>query len=259
MLFVVLGVAAPAIAQPEPQRQRVDEQMQSRYDIGVMERVLEQAVQHGAQLVGRMMQSISPNLMLFTGTARARGFRLDGYGVFFDVEVPALRPSLAWSLNVMNQQDLGVTSSLRSLKQRVQTIADGRARTDLEQIIKQLEMHVAPASSVVAAQGPSEPGAEAEPEPAPRPAVVEDPNRTYTEEVKNALIGAMLNYSGPLSIGPEEWLTVAARDNEDRLSPSDMYDVSTITLRIRGADLAAFRAGRIDGEEARKRVEIREF
>ena len=54
---------------------------------------------------------------------------------------------------------------------------------------------------------------------------------------------------------------VAARDSEpgNRLVPGDAYDTTTWVLRVRGADLAAFRAGRLTLEEARKRVEVREF
>jgi hypothetical protein len=59
---------------------------------------------------------------------------------------------------------------------------------------------------------------------------------------------------------PTEWLTVAARDQDvSRLQPADPYDVSTILVRIKGADLAAFRAGQITREEARRRVELKEY
>jgi hypothetical protein len=72
----------------------------------------------------------------------------------------------------------------------------------------------------------------------------------------------MLDYSGPIGVGPDEWLTVAARDNEhrDRLMPGDAsYDLMTIVLRVKGSDLASFRADRLTRDEARKRVEVREF
>jgi hypothetical protein len=79
--------------------------------------------------------------------------------------------------------------------------------------------------------------------------------------VKSALIDAMVDNSGPLAIGPEEWLTVAARDNVqvDRFMPGDPSEVSTIVLQIRGSDLAAYRAGRLTLDEVRKRVIVREF
>ena len=43
---------------------------------------------------------------------------------------------------------------------------------------------------------------------------VDDPHTSYTEAVKNALIDAMLDYSLPMNLDAEEWLTVAARDSE---------------------------------------------
>ena len=75
--------------------------------------------------------------------------------------------------------------------------------------------------------------------------MLEDPSYLYTTQVKSALLDAMIEYSAPLSLSPAEWLTVAARDQDgSRLQPGDPYEVSTILLRVRGADLAAFRAGR---------------
>jgi hypothetical protein len=92
----VLGAAPPAFAQgpagpPDPALQR-------RFHLRVMEGVLVSAVRHGADLLGSELRPINPNLVLLAGTARARGFVLEGYGVFFDVEIPALRESVAWTL-----------------------------------------------------------------------------------------------------------------------------------------------------------------
>jgi hypothetical protein len=89
-----------------------------------------------------------------------------------------------------------------------------------------------------------------------------DTNQRYTEEVQRALIDAMIDFSAPMTIGNDEWLTVAARDNErrDSLAPQDPYEeVVTVLLRIKGADLKEYRAGRIDKVEARKRVRVGEF
>ena len=56
---------------------------------------------------------------------------------------------------------------------------------------------------------------------------------------------AMLENSGSLIIAPDEWLTVAARDNAqgNRFVASDPSDVTTVVLRVKGSDLAAFQAG----------------
>ena len=95
---------------------------------------------------------------------------------------------------------------------------------------------------------------------AERAAILEDPGAVYTTEVKDALVDAMVEYGGALPVAPNEWLTVAARDQGvSRLQPGDPYEASTILVRIKGADLAAFRAGQIDREQTRGRVELREY
>jgi hypothetical protein len=69
----------------------------------------------------------------------------------------------------------------------------------------------------------------------------------------------MLNYSGPMNLAPDEWLTIAARDSEGPLMPGAVDDASTIVLRVKGSDIAEFLAKKITPEEARKRVEVKEF
>jgi hypothetical protein len=267
LLGLALFAAAPAFAQ---QPRGTEEQLRIRYQIGVMERVLEQAVQLGAQITGQQMLSLMPNVSLFAGPARARGFKLDGYGMFFDIEVPALRRSLTWSIRTLNQPDISLTSALKSLRDHIESIGDRAARSNLEQALRQLELQAglppAPPEPAAAANRPAAMTvASGASEPAPpqapptAPPYASDPGDAYTAEVKRALIDAMLDHSGPISVGPDEWLTVAARDNEERLAPGDMYEVLTILLRIRGSDLAAFRADRLSRDEARARVEVREF
>lgn len=267
-LVILTLVAGAAAAEAQPAGARIDkQQMQARYQIFVMEGVIERAVQHGAQLISRQMQAIMPDMVLLAGAARARGFRLDGYGVFFDVEVPALRRSMAWSFRMLDQNDLALNSALQSLRRHVQSLPDQRARTDLEQALTRVELQVGPvgAPSQLGESGTGEATAAATRSPSDEQAtskahLLSDPGSAYTNEVKSALIDAMLDYSGSISVGDEEWLTIAARDNEDRrLTPEDPYEVSTIVLRARGADLAAFRTGRTSREDARQRVELREF
>ncbi|MCA1583364.1 MAG: hypothetical protein LC791_00855 [Acidobacteria bacterium] len=63
-------------------------------------------------------------------------------------------------------------------------------------------------------------------------------------------------------IGADDWLTVAARDNEprDTLAPQDsMEETVTLLYQVKGVDLAAYRSGTIDREETRRRVVVREF
>ncbi len=227
---------------------------QLRFQISVMEGVLERAVAQGARSVTQRVQAIMPDALLWGGTARARGFRLEPYGVFFDVEVPALRRSIAWSFRTLDQNDLGVTDALQSLRQFVKTVSDQRERQQLEQAVKRLELIAGPG----AAANPRVRGASTL--STQDRELLEDPGAVYTSEVKRALIDAMLDYGTNVPLAPDEWLTIAARDNEDRrLSPADPGDVATIILRMKGSELAAVRERRIDREAARKQVEVKEF
>ena len=89
-----------------------------------------------------------------------------------------------------------------------------------------------------------------------------DPNRAYTEAVTRALVDAMIDYSTPMTIAADQWLTVAARDDEgrDSLAPQDpLEEVVTMIYRIKGSDLQDYRAGKIDRDEVRRRVQVSQF
>ena len=68
----------------------------------------------------------------------------------------------------------------------------------------------------------------------------------------------MLDHSSALGLAANEWLTIGARRNEvrPRIGPLDS-NAPTIVIRVRGSELAAFRAGQISREHAIKRVEVR--
>jgi hypothetical protein len=193
---------------------------------------------------------------MLTGVPEVRGFRLDGYGVFFDVEVPALRPPVTWPLRYMlrdtrdNQQ---MISELRAMMLE----SEPRQRERLAQVVRQLEQQSQVPSAL---RNSGRIGAATVQGGQIDAAALDDPEEHYTREVKAALVDAMIENSGPIAIGADEWLTVAARDNvpRDPLIPTDAADTRTIIFRIRGSDLAAFRAGKMMLEEARKKVETRE-
>jgi hypothetical protein len=89
---------------------------------------------------------------------------------------------------------------------------------------------------------------------------VNDLDALYTSQVKNAIIDSMVQKSAALRIGPNEWLTVTARDNAqpDPAAPSDYSEFHTVVFQIKGSDLAAFHQRRISLDEARKRVTMRQ-
>lgn len=74
-----------------------------REQIGLMEGLLAAAVRNGAKETARQIQAIQPGLALFTGDARARGFYLEGYGVFFHVEIPGVQPSVEWIFETLQR------------------------------------------------------------------------------------------------------------------------------------------------------------
>ena len=87
----------------------------------MMEGVLERAVQNGVDNLRRRVRAVMPDdALLQGGVPQVRGFRLDGYGVFFDVEVPALRRSLAWSLRTMNETGDALARDLAAMRAFVQ-------------------------------------------------------------------------------------------------------------------------------------------
>jgi len=190
---------------------------------------------------------------------------LPDYGVFFDVEVPGLPMSVAWSMRVINRS-LDMNASLDLVRRHVEEIPDPAARREAEQALQRIELEVggppAGARPAAAARGADTVQASTvatTPQAPAAPALPEDPNEAYTTEVKDALISAMLDYSRPMSIAPNQWLTIAARDAQGPLFPGEAYDAMTIVLRIKGSDLADLYAERITRAEARKRVEVREF
>jgi len=298
--FVLLVLTTPAVAQ-DPAPPPPDQQIQvpaaapaapvapkplnlgdMRHHIYVMEGALARAVDYGAKQLNREILNVMPGVFMLEGEARARGVHLDGYGVFFDVRVPMMRQSMVWSLRMMmDQDDAAHQAAINELRRYVQGITDPSLRAQLEKSVRQLERQ--PAGAVArnpqVAPGilvPEQPGvgaATAIGMNAARPASpaalppadslwAKDPNRAYTEAVTRALVDAMIDYSTPMTIGADQWLTVAARDDEgrDSMAPQDpLEEVVTMIYRIRGSDLQAYRTGKLDRDEVRKRVQLSQF
>ncbi|HEY3092288.1 MAG TPA: hypothetical protein VGJ52_04290 [Vicinamibacterales bacterium] len=264
----VIGSAPAAFAQVS--RSEAD-QVKARQKISMMESVLESAVANGADSMMRAVRTVMPpDALMLTGAPSARGFRLEGYGLFFDVEVPAFRRSMAWTLRQMvDENGLGAAAAVNQLKAYIATVQDPRQRTNLDRALRRLELQVGPVGPVqqdasartVGASTVSAAATIAPAAPQVDLSVVDDPNGTYTREVSAAIIDAMIENSGPLPVGENEWLTVAARDNirPDRLTPGDTSNITSIVFRIKGTDLAAYRAGKMTLEETRTHVEVKQF
>jgi len=234
-------IAAPVLAQAPANEA---EQVKARQRISTMEGVLERAVSNGAENMLRQVRTVTPDAPMLSGVPQVRGFRLDGYGVFFDVEVPALRLPVTWPLRYLIEDNrAAVAATLAELRTM---IADQpvRDRDRFELLAQRLESR-----AVVPRTSPRQ----ADP-------VITEPDVAYTKAVRESLIDAMIENSGPMPVGADEWLTVAARDNvpRDPLMPGDTAGLNTLIFRIKGSDLAAFRAGRLSLDEARRHVLVQE-
>lgn len=110
-------VSATAAAEPTPP---VIDMARRRQQIGFLEGMLVSAVRQGASETASQIQQVEPGLNLLTGTARARGFFLEGYGVFFHVEIPAVQPSVQWIVETIERarqlQQQGGQASLASAR-----------------------------------------------------------------------------------------------------------------------------------------------
>lgn len=212
-LTAALVVSAASVAGAQSSVRQAGEttsaQIQARQQISAFEGALENAVRFGAQMLNQQLQSSNTdNMVMLAGLTRARGFRLQDYGVVFDVEFPSMRRSMVWTI-----QELERANAARAVR-----------------------------------------AAEAAPAPVIRPREI------YQTEIANALVSAILDYTGTVGIGPAEWLTVAARESLlDRrlLDPNDT--AITVILRIKGSDLQALRDRTITREEGIKRVEVRHY
>jgi len=198
----------------------------------------------------------SPPLLLLSGPAGPRGYKLENYGAFFSVDVPAVRRSLVWSVRTLAGTRVEMVRAIDSLRRVVESQPNAQAKAELERALKLVELQV----------GPVVPEPDAAPHESTRTVLrvptasepLADPGAVYEREVKLALTDAMLDYGPPLGIGADEWLTIAARDDERSLG-GEVGETVTVVLRIRGSDLAAFRAGRLSRDEARQRVDVKEF
>jgi hypothetical protein len=224
ILAIAITAAVPAAVQGQTTIHPTDGERRRSDQISVMEGTLTSSVKLAASQVARDVQSSTPGVSMFTGDARAKGFTLDGYGAFFYVEIPAL--------------DMNLVLSIETLERNAQR------RSDIQASNLQRNEQAAAVSSA---------------NDALRSVAAEDPGQKYREAVKRCLVDAMLDNSKSMDLGPDEWLTVAARGSEAGLIPGEIYQLTTLVLKVKGSDLADLLAGRLTREQARQKVEVRQF
>jgi hypothetical protein len=217
IVMAIMVAMTPVLAQGQTPVQPGPEQQRRHEEINLFEGTLERAVTNAAKHVAKDVQSRTSNANFFTGDARAKGFILDGYGVFVYVEIPALDLTLSLAIDQLERD----------------------------------------------AQRKAEPGpvSEVRGTPTYRDALqaVMDTGEKYRNEVKLALTDAMLDFTKNLQLKPDEWLSVAARGSDGALTPGEILQLTTVVLRVKGSDLADYLAGKLTKEEARAKVEVRQF
>ena len=251
MMGAMVAVAAPLAAQSRAGT--LSEQIRARQEVVTLEDALEAAVQSAAQMLNQHVQAASvPEEVLLTGLTSARGFRLDGYGAVFDVEFPSIRRSVAWTMRELERPDPDLLAAMKVLRKNSQAVADPVSRQELDRNIKALEDQIKAYDSQMKTVSSTAP---------PQMPTVEDPRVVYAVDLTNALINAVLDHGAPVGVGSDEWLTVAAREGLDfRFMPDDPSNTSTtLILRIKGSDLAALREGHLSRDEARKRIEVKQY
>ncbi|HET7218301.1 MAG TPA: hypothetical protein VFJ02_09635 [Vicinamibacterales bacterium] len=243
---VVVAAALAALVPAAYAQARDPEAQRRRNQIRLMEGVLVQAVRLGAEQVSKELERFEPTgVTVLMGTPRARGFVLDGHGVFFDVEVPDMNQSVVWSV-MQAQRDRQVGNALDSLRSALRAMPEGAPMQQAQLALQVVEKTVGPTTPAAAQPAPGQVGAAATAAP--------DPRELYRDAVIDNVVDAMLGYSVQMSLGADEWLTVAARGNDAPLSPQGLSDTVTITVKVKGSDLTVYHADPARRSEIREKV-----
>jgi len=213
------------------------EQIRRHEQINLFEGTLERAVTNAARRVAKDVQEHTSNANFMTTDAHAKGFILDGYGVFVYVEIPALDLNLTVGL-MLDQIERDAQQKAESDQGKAD---DAKPVSNRPPELKADPVPVIPKTAREALKS------------------VMDTGEKYRNEVKLQLTDAMLDFSKNLELKPDESLSVAARGSDGALTPGEILQLTTVVLRVKGSVLADYLAGRLTKEEARAKVEVRQF
>jgi hypothetical protein len=229
--------------------------------MAVMEDAFQRAVEvvHGRALEALQVSAGMPAMFTLEGNTRARAFRIEGYGVFFDVDLPPIPRSVEWSFRVLDT-GAALGPDIEQLNEQVKRINDPRITRMLDPIVRSMQAKVAAGSvaSGGAGQAPDDKMDVGVKTVASANRASADPFASYIGELKKTLVQIMLEYGPTIRLNADDWLHVAAREMSPKLLPGNPTD-ATITLRIKAGDLAALKAGRLSPDEAARRVEVKEL
>ena len=236
---------------------RASDEQRRRDQIQLMEGVLSRAVRLGAEQVNRRMQSIDPTISVITGQARARGFVLEGYGVFFDVEVPPMSASAVWSMMTV-QRDVQVAASLDSLRRAISRCRRVRSCRRRSRRSSASRARSAPCSA--AARSAGERRRAGQHRGGRQYAAGHGRSQSAVHRGREECADRRDARSQPVDGSRRRTSGSRSRAAErGPLAQNQLYDVSTIVLRVKGSDLAAYAADRTKRGDVRHKVEVRVF
>ena len=80
---------------------------------------------------------------MLLGVPRARGFILDGHGVFFDVEIPDMNQTLVWSVMTV-QRDRQMGDAIGSLQTALKAMPAGPTLQQAQMALQAIEKTIGP-------------------------------------------------------------------------------------------------------------------
>lgn len=222
-MLCIGAVAAVAAASPvwaQTQTTVPPADLNLRRQMFTYEIQLRGAVEVGEQKLAEQAAKLAPQVTLAAvDQPVVRGFRLDGFGYFFDVQAPDIQQTiLLWNM-----------------------MADRGPRGQNTGPTRQV------ANGGVSAQGATVVADPMEGAPA------FNPTKAYSQYVREAVIDAMLDGWNALPLLPDEWLVVSA-SGVDAPGANSLLRADKLMLRVKGSDLVDFRMGRISREQAKQRI-----
>jgi hypothetical protein len=236
---------------PEAQREFAAREALQRRQIRMFESALQTSVRQGGEtLVRQQTPELPHSIQLTSNDPQVRGFAPPlGGGLYFYVAIPPIRMLITELF--MEQLRPPTEQPLRQA---------GRTRQGPPVSASGL------AGAQVAPPDPMTASPEAANSPVPDDGrcslrIQRSPNvqlldYLYAVSVCDALMDAMLDNSGPLSVKDNEYLTVMMEPESEGPGVINPTAGHTTYLQIKGSDLLALRQGKLTRDQARKLIEM---
>jgi hypothetical protein len=193
---------------------------------------LREAVDLAAQRMTERVAQIAPVTLAPSRAAVVRGLPLEGFGYYFDVQIPTVPGSSLAYLEMMARSQRVLAGATWAATPR--SVAQGMARTAATEVATADPMKTAPVTEA-------------------------DLNAMYTAFVKEALIDAILDTAGVLTLTDADKLTVTASGDDVVTNQLQRINNRQLVLTMKGADFNALRAGRLTREQGRDRIDVKAF